>query len=115
MLKAHTSLSPQYFLSLHFTFTYARMLSVTAGNPAPSPWTAAMRVQLAELCDGHRVGPYDQSFKNVFSVTEIPATCNPQYFNYALVLANSEKNALCGRAYLGIVASACSPLRFEKC
>lgn len=60
------------------------------------------------------LAPMTSRFKNVFSVTEMPATCNPQYFNYPLVLANSEKkNALCGLAHLGIVASACSPAVWE--
>lgn len=51
-------------------------------------------------------------FKYVFGVTEIPTTCTPPYFSYALVLASSgKKNAPCGLAHLGLAASACSPLR----
>lgn len=100
-LKAYTSLSPQYFLSLHFSSTYAGTLTVTAGNrtlpqfgwqPRGFSWQGPASVT--------GLAPVTGLFKFVFGVTEIPTTCTPPYFSYALVLASSgKKNALCGLAH----------------
>lgn len=76
--RAHTSLPLQYFLSLHYSSAYTYMLTVTTGNgpllhlgrPPPGfSWQGSAPVT--------GLAPAAGLFKYAFSVTEIPATCNP--------------------------------------
>lgn len=67
---------PKYFLSLHFSSTYTRLLAVTAGNRTlphlgRQPWGFSW--QGPALVTG--LAPVTGLFKNVFGVTEIPTTC----------------------------------------
>lgn len=75
-LRAYTSLYPQYFLSLHFS--YARVLAVTAGNRTlphlgRQPWRFSWQGPASVT----GLAPVTALFKCVFGVTEIPTTCTP--------------------------------------